>query len=184
MAAPADGQAGAVSEPSAAKQKPRGQPFQRGNQHGKGRPGGSANKSTLMRDALLDEHGTSILRKMLQMAFQGNTVALRLAVERVCPPKREDRIRLQLPDLRSPDGPAGAFAGVLAALSEGRISVEHSLMVCDMIYQYAKTIGNGQLEGRLAALEQRQTETGPPEEVMPENEAGADAADDEGHGRE
>jgi len=67
----------ASAENTAGKQ--RGRPFEPGRS-GKpnGRPKGSRNKTTLVLEALLDGQSEAIIRKLLEKATDGDTIALRL----------------------------------------------------------------------------------------------------------
>ena len=67
----------------------RGRPFEPGNQMGRGRPAGSRNQNRLRAEDLLLEHADALIRKCVVMALQGDRVALRLCVERLCPTRRD-----------------------------------------------------------------------------------------------
>jgi hypothetical protein len=65
-----------------------------------GRPKGSLNKSTLATQALLDGEAEVLTRKGVELAKDGNPVALRLCLERFLPPVRTGRFTLPCPELR------------------------------------------------------------------------------------
>ena len=68
--------------------KTRGKPFEAGNP---GRPKGARHKATLAAEALLDGEGDKLTRKAIDMALEGNGLALRLCMERLVPPRRDGR---------------------------------------------------------------------------------------------
>src|SRR5215211_4292561 len=77
----------AGSENTEPKQRPRlFQPGQSGNPSG--RPPGSRNKTTLAVDALLDGEAETLTRKAIELAKAGDLVALRLCLDRICPPRK------------------------------------------------------------------------------------------------
>jgi Family of unknown function (DUF5681) len=77
-----------VSENAGRKQRTtRFQPGQSGNPNG--RPPGSRNKSTLAVEALLDGEAEVLTRKAIELAKAGDLVALRLCLDRVCPPRKD-----------------------------------------------------------------------------------------------
>jgi len=59
---------------------------------GRGRPQGSRNKKSIAVDRLLAEHSDSIVRKCMVMALQGDPTGMRLSMERLSAPLREDLV--------------------------------------------------------------------------------------------
>src|SRR3954467_14886671 len=57
----------------------RGRPFQPGNP---GKPKGARHRTTLAIDALLDGDAANLTRKAIEMALGGDTVAMRLCLDR------------------------------------------------------------------------------------------------------
>jgi len=80
-----------------------------------GRPKGSLNKATLTTQALLDGEAEAVTRKVVELAKEGNPVALRLCLERLLPPRRDRPINFPLPKVEEaadlPKGPVGDFRG-------------------------------------------------------------------------
>src|SRR4051794_17225119 len=62
-----------------------------------GRPAGSRNKSTLLSEEMLQGQAPAIIQKAIDLALKGDTTALRLCLERICPPRKERLIDLPLP---------------------------------------------------------------------------------------
>jgi len=77
----------------------RGRPFKPGNA---GRPRGARNRATLAAGALLDGEAEALTRKAIELALDGNILALRLCLERIMPPRREHSVMVSLPELHSP----------------------------------------------------------------------------------
>ena len=65
----------------------RFKPGQSGNPAG--RPPGSRNKTTLLAQGLLDSNAEALIKKLIQMALEGDTAAMRLAIERILPPRKD-----------------------------------------------------------------------------------------------
>ena len=63
----------------------RGRPFAPGNP---GKPKGARHKATLAVDALLDGEADAITRKAIEMAKAGDSIALRLCLDRIAPSAR------------------------------------------------------------------------------------------------
>ena len=70
-------------------------PGQSGNPAG--RPKGACHRTTLAIEALLDGEGEAITRKAIEAAKAGDMVAIRLVLDRICPPRK----------FRAGDGAAG-----------------------------------------------------------------------------
>lgn len=99
-----------------------------------GKPRGARHKATQAALALLEGEGEALARKAVEMALNGDVVALRLCLERLVPVRKEGTIRFDLPPLvKSEDAPAAARA-VLKALAGGQISptdAESALKIID-----------------------------------------------------
>jgi hypothetical protein len=79
-----------MSSENTIRKQPPGRRFQPGvSGNPAGRPKGAKNKSTLAAEALLDGEAEALTRKAVEMALRGDTVALRLCLERLMPPRRD-----------------------------------------------------------------------------------------------
>ena len=92
------------------KTKTSFRPGQSGNPAG--RPNGSRNKASVAVDALLDGEAEALTRKAIDLALAGDTVALRLCMERICPPRRASPRQAQ-------DGFSGYASGRSSGYSDG-----------------------------------------------------------------
>src|SRR4051794_31872211 len=79
-----------------ARETPRGRPFEPGNP---GRPPGARHKATLAIEALLEGEAEAIGRKCVDLALGGDTLALRLVLERIAPVRRGRPVCFALPPL-------------------------------------------------------------------------------------
>ena len=73
----------------------RYKPGQSGNPTG--RPKGARNKATVAAETLLEGEAETITRKCIDLALEGDLVALRLCLSRIVPAKRERTIQLIYP---------------------------------------------------------------------------------------
>jgi hypothetical protein len=88
-----------------------------------GRPKGARHRVTLAAEALLDGEAEALTRKAVELALGGDTVALKLCLERVLPPRRERPTTFALPELRSAADGSAAMAAILAAVASGNTCV-------------------------------------------------------------
>jgi len=133
----------------------RGRPFEPGQSgNPNGRPKGSRNAVTLLAESLLDGEAEAIIRKLVEKALDGNSSAMRLALERMLPPKRHRAMTIDLEgEINTPADAARASAAVLTACAKGEISSEEATQIMDVIATHVKLLDSAELAERLAALE-------------------------------
>ena len=135
-------------------EKQRGKPFapgQTGNPAG--RPAGSRNKSTLALDDYLQGNAQALTEKCVTMALAGDTVAMRLAMERVAPVRRGRPVRFDLPPLNTPSDIVEALGGILQAVAAGEITPDEGITINSMLDAKRRAHETQDLETRLAAIE-------------------------------
>lgn len=126
-------------------------PGQSGNP--RGRPAGSRNKATLAVEALLEKDARKLTRKAVELAIAGDTTALRICMERICPPRKGVPVRFDLPTMTNSGDVRAAALAVLQAVSEGNISPEEGGAVVPIIEIARRSIETDELNTRLEALE-------------------------------
>src|SRR5438309_1662704 len=100
----------------------RGRPFEKGQSgNPAGRPPGKGKRATQAMQLLLDGEAQALTRKAVELALDGNTMALRMCLDRIGPPRRERAVPIQLPPVRDADL-AGTMTAIIAAAGEGAIS--------------------------------------------------------------
>ncbi len=130
--------------------------FLPGNAGGPGRVAGSRNRVTLLAEQLMADDAEAVVRAMIRAALEGDVQAGRLILDRVVPPRRGARFRLEgLPEVETGADLAGALAAVVAAMAAGTISPEEAATVAGVLEVRRKVLETEQLEQRVAALEER-----------------------------
>jgi len=139
-------------ENTAWKQKPQFfQPGQSGNPAG--RPLGSRNKTTLAVDALLNGEAEALTRKAIELAKAGDMVALRLCLDRICPPRKDRPVRFDLPTLNTAADAVEAASAILAAVSNGDLTPTEAAELGKLIENFTAALKTHDYEERLAKLE-------------------------------
>ena len=87
-----------------------------------GRPAGSRHKYVLAIQNLLDGETEALGRKAIDLALEGDTVALRLCLERIAPPRKDIPVRFDLPIVTCASEAAHAAQAMLLAVSEGTLT--------------------------------------------------------------
>jgi hypothetical protein len=134
--------------------KQRGRPFakaQSGNPAG--RPRGARNRATLAAEALLDGDAERLTRKAIKLALSGNTVALRLCLDRILPPRRDRNISLLLPETESAESACRSLAAIVKAVASGDLTSTEASDLGALLANYVKTIEATDFEARLRSLE-------------------------------
>lgn len=148
-------------ETAKSEKRQRGIPFKKGTSgNPKGRPQGSRNKASLAIEALLDGQGEALTQKAIDLALDGDSAALRLCLERLCPPRKSRPINISLPDTKTADGVSEAQATVVKAVAEGDLTPDEGTALCGILEARRKAIETQEHENRIAALENERSKNG------------------------
>ena len=125
---------------------------------GKGNPGkprGARHKATQAALALIDGEGEALTHKAIEMALAGDSVALRLCLERLAPPRKDAPVRFDLPAMEGAESAASAMVAILASVSKGDLTPSEAGALAKIVEGYRKTLELTELEARIRALEER-----------------------------
>ena len=84
-----------------------------------GRPKGSRNKATIAIESFLEGQAEALTQTAVTQALEGDSVALRLCVERIAPAPKDQPISFALSSMQSASDASQAAADVLIAVSDG-----------------------------------------------------------------
>lgn len=108
-----------------------------------------------MVEQLLDGEAEDIARKAIELAKGGNTVAMRLVLERLLPPRRDRPVSFRLPRLTSADDAAKAAAALVEAVAAGDLTPSEAAELGRLVDSFTRALEASEFERRLAALEQQ-----------------------------
>ena len=121
--------------------KQRGKPFEQGKSgNPNGRPKGSRNKTTMAMLELLNEEAEAITRKVIDRAKKGDMLAIKLIMERVCPPRKDAPITFDLRNITTLEDLIPATNQLLQSVSSGDLTPQEAQMIAALIEQQRKTI--------------------------------------------
>ena len=144
-----------VAENTAGKQ--RGKPFPKGKSgNPKGKPKGCLHKVTMAVQDLLDGEAQALTQKAVDMAKAGDTVALRLCLERLLPPRKERPVSVDLPSVAGVADLAGVTAALLQAAAKGLITPGEAQALGALAETHRKALETTELERRITALEAKE----------------------------
>ena len=128
-------------------------PGQSGNPAG--RPKGARHRTTVAIEALLDGEGEAITRKAIEAAKAGDMVAIRLVLDRICPPRKTRPIYIELPPITDAGGVADAQQEVLRAACAGELLIEEAQALSGLLEARRRALETQEIEARLIELEGR-----------------------------
>lgn len=135
-------------------EKQRGRPFQKGQSgNPSGRPRGARNATTVALEVLLDGQATALTQKAINLALDGDMVALRLCLDRILPPRKDRPVTFTLPEIKSAQDAASVVSAVLAAVASGEITPADAAEIGKLIDSYVKAFETAELAERLERLE-------------------------------
>jgi hypothetical protein len=140
--------------------KQRGRPWPKGTSgNPDGKPRGARHRATLAAEALLDGEAEALTRKAIELALGGDTVALRLTLERLLPARRERPVAFKLPRMRTAADATKAAGALVGAVAAGDLTPSEAAELGRLVESFTRALEAGEFEQRLAALEERAAAT-------------------------
>jgi hypothetical protein len=128
-------------------------PGQSGNP--KGRPQGSRNKATLAAQAMIDGKADALVKKAIELALAGDGPVLRAMLDRLCPPRKDGPVRVDLPAMECAADLPGAIGAILAACASGELTPSEAASLAALVETHRRALETSELSNRIAKLEER-----------------------------
>jgi hypothetical protein len=125
-----------------------------------GKPKGTRHRATLIAEALIDGSGELLVKKCVEMALLGDAAAMRLVMERLCPPRRERPVSLAIPKINAASDLIAAAAALTSAVGDGEITPGEAASLSQLVANTAKAVETFELAERLAKLEEQMAAKG------------------------
>jgi hypothetical protein len=123
--------------------------FQKGQSgNPRGRPAGSRNNATLACEALLEGQAEALTQKAVELALAGDTIALRLCMERLCPVRKDRPVSFPLPPINTARDAANVAAAVTEAVAVGQITPSEAGEIGRLVEAYVKAYHAAELDDR------------------------------------
>jgi hypothetical protein len=120
----------------------------------KGKPKGTRNRTTLIAQNLLEGQAEALVEKMVRLALDGDLTCLRVCIERLVPPKREELIDMDLPEIGVAADIPKIFSALTARLREGGITPTEARTLIDLVEAARRLFEAAEFEKRIGALEE------------------------------
>jgi hypothetical protein len=126
-------------------------PFQKGESgNPAGRPRGIVNRATALTQNLLSEHAEWIARKL---AEAGDMAAIRVCMERLLPPIKQQPVAVELPPIEKPADSVEAMVSIAAAVAAGDVTAAEAAELAKVVDVYVRALDSKGFNERLSALE-------------------------------
>lgn len=103
--------------------------------------------------ALLEGDAEAITRKVVEMALEGDPVALRLCLERLVPRRRSGRVQIRLPAIETVDDVARALRRIVGAAAAGEVELEDAATLAALVDRQRQALETCDLAERVEDLE-------------------------------
>jgi hypothetical protein len=120
-----------------------------------GKPKGTRHHATRLAEALIDGQAQEIVQKAIAMAASGDPTALRIVMDRLCPPRRERTISLAMPSIKSAADLIMAAAALTDATAAGDITPSEAASLSTLVGNVAKAIETVEIVARLERIEEQ-----------------------------
>ena len=140
--------------PPAPARRPSGR-FRKGaSGNPKGRPRGSRNKATLLIESLLQGEAEQLTRKLIEMASSGDSLAMKLCMDRLLPAQKDRPIDLPLGPVETVADVRSGISTVLQAIGDGRITPTEGETFAQVLNLQGNVVVHADLAPRLAQFEE------------------------------
>jgi hypothetical protein len=130
----------------------RGRPFAPGNP---GRPAGIRNKAATMLEAMFDGEAEEIGRKAVELAKRGRLDAIRLVLDRACPPRKgRSGGDVTLPAMETAADAVAAMGTIATAVATGALTLPEARDLSEIVETFRRAHETADIARRVAVLEQ------------------------------
>ena len=101
----------------------------------------------------MEGQAEALTQTAVHKALEGDSIALRLCMERIAPAPKDQPVSFSLSSMQSASDASQAAADVLRAVSDGEITPIEATRVMGLIDSYRRTLELTDIETRITALE-------------------------------
>ena len=115
---------------------------------------GSRHKVSRAVEALIEGESERLTKQVIRMALGGDGQALRLCLERLCPPIKERVVSFSMPEVIGLADHPAAISRILAGVARGEITPGEATALGKLLDGHASAISMAVLAERVAQLEE------------------------------
>jgi hypothetical protein len=98
-----------------------------------------------------------LVRKLIEVAKTGDVAALRLCIDRICPPQRDRTVAIELPEMTTAADAVAGMGTIMQAIAVGDLGAREASELATVVTGFSQTITTAQLEKRLEDIEKAVT---------------------------
>jgi hypothetical protein len=102
---------------------------------------------------MLEGEAEAIGRKAIELAKSGDLTAIRLCLDRLCPPRKDRHVNFELPPMQKPADAVAATAAIVDAVARGDLTPSEAGELSRVVAAYATTLEAADFDARLRKLE-------------------------------
>jgi Family of unknown function (DUF5681) len=144
-----------VEQPSNSGRNADGTFAKGNNANPAGKPKGTRHAATKLAEALIDGQAEALVQRALALAMGGDPTAMRIVMDRLCPPRRERTVTVDLPSIKSGTDLIAAAAALTQATAAGDITPSEAASLSTLVGNVAKAVETVEIVARLAKLEEQ-----------------------------
>jgi hypothetical protein len=103
-------------------------------------------------EALFEGQAEALTQKAIDMALGGDTVALKLCLERICPARKDRPVAFPLPPITSARDAADIAAAIAEAVAAGHLTPSEAAEIGKVIEIYVKAYQTAELVDRTVPI--------------------------------
>jgi hypothetical protein len=107
-------------------------------------------------EALLEGEAEKLTRKVLDMALEGDTTAMRLCMDRLMPARKDRHVPFALPKLEIAADAVKASAALVEAVAAGDLTPSEAGELSKLVEGFTRAADLHDIQARLEKLEQQQ----------------------------
>jgi len=119
-----------------------------------GRPKGSRNAATLVAEALLAGEAEKLTRKCIDLALDGDPIALRLCMERIYPARKDRPVEFSLPPINTARDAADVMSSVMNAVAAGQLTPADASELSKVVACTVKSFEAAEFTDSLARMDE------------------------------
>lgn len=120
-----------------------------------GKRAGTRNRASLAVEALLDGEAEALTRRAIEMALEGDGPAMRLCLDRLCPPRKDRPVTFDLPPIETAADVTKATSAIVKAVAAGEISPSEAQEVAGVLELHRRAVETHDISRRLGEIEAR-----------------------------
>jgi Family of unknown function (DUF5681) len=118
-----------------------------------GRTLGSRHKTSILTEQLMQADTVEVVRAVIQKAKDGDMVAARIVVDRICPIRKGSPVNLTLPSVENASDIADAMNVLLGEMADGNLTPDETAIIAGILDVRRRTIETVEHAARLSELE-------------------------------